>query len=92
MKERNEIDRLLKDKLGEKVITFNERHWMEMEKLLNRRKRRGVFFFFTLVLLLSGFLGLAVLNDTGVTKVSAIPLRVHATAVEIRQTQAADSR
>jgi hypothetical protein len=92
VKERNEIDRLLKDKLGEKVITFNERHWMEMEKLLNRRKRRGVFFFFTLALLLSGFLGFAVLKDTGVTKVSAIPLRVHATEVEIRQTQATDSR
>jgi hypothetical protein len=92
VKERNEIDRLLKDKLGEKVITFNERHWMEMEKMLNRRKRRGVFFFFTLALLLLGFLGFAVLNDSESIKISAIPLRVHATEVEIRQTQAVDSR
>ncbi|MBI1267804.1 MAG: hypothetical protein GC193_10290 [Cryomorphaceae bacterium] len=85
MKERNEIDRLLKDKLGEKAIAFNERHWVEMEKLLNRRKRRGVFFIFTIALLMTGIAGFALLKNADKIHISANRMQEHRVKVETRE-------
>lgn len=57
MKEVNDIDQLLKDKLGERDIPFNESHWLAMEKMLDKRKRFAFFFFLFGLLAAAGIAG-----------------------------------